>query len=301
MTTFLNTTKNPKKPPVSQADLDSFNLYAPAALTRRGRWYTIEEYSTAFQTLFFGALPIVGLIWWGWAAEEMLILLILGAWVGIISDAAKVFALKERTQAFDNARHHDALVWQVVAALRKGSYQFHRSQLLSQLSPNGGVFIDFVMGGVSTVVLVVSLIEKAWLGLDTFRTPGLALFLTATFLLRLLSTAGEIVRHRATDKARHQPQSDSAQLTGTESIDLGQADRDRPIKVTPGLRGVWLFLLVFMIGILIDTVEEVPLALMLVVNGLFVLWGMMKIAFLLMVRGETRWLQEYLAERKHKR
>ncbi len=299
---FLEGDEDPKNQPVSRADLESFHRYAPAALARRGHSYTFEECSSALQTLFFGALPIVGLIWWGWAAEEMLILLILSAWVDILSDAAKVFALKERTQAFDDARHLDAGVWQIVASLRnsKSGPVFHPSDLTSQLTPQSGVFIDFVMGGISTVLAVVLLVEKAWLGLDSFRTPGLALFMAATFLLRFLSTAGEIIHHRATGKAHCQPQRDSSHMTGTESIDLLQADRDRPIKVAPGLRGVWLFLLVFIIGILADTFEEIPLAMMLVVNGLFVLWGMMKIAFLLMVRGETRWLREYLAERKHK-
>jgi hypothetical protein len=284
-----------EKIPLTQADLDRFHRNAAAALLRRGPGYLWEEALGGLQTAVYGALPIAGLVWWGWSALQMLVFLMVGCWIGILCDTAKVLLLRKRAEAFCETRYNDWHVWVVAGALRDGSRAAAPSHLRAKWAPDAGVFVDFVMGGVSTALIVILLVAEAGLTTESLRTPGVLTSLAALAAVRLAETAWEIFRHRSVDAER------AAQVHDGVPAAAIVTDSDRPVKAAVGLRGVGLFLLVFLTAFLTDEdrgVEtDVAWVTMLVVNGLVVLYGLLNLTGWLWLRGETLWLRKYLADR----
>ncbi|MDC0937047.1 hypothetical protein OAS39_12235 [Pirellulales bacterium] len=283
--------------PLTQADFDRFHRNAPAALARRGWSGMIEEMSAGLQTAIFGALPVVGLVWLGWSATEMLLFLLVGLWVGILCDTTKLLCLRRRAEAFASACYDDWHVWVVVDALRKGKRAAQGQHLRAKWAPFSGMFVDFFMGGFSTAIILVLLIVEAGMGLHSFQTPGVLWALAVVSLIRIISTVLEIVHHRSKDRARGVDPSEWTELDAARD-----ASSDRPVKAVMGLRGVGLFLLMFLTVFLTDEerVEEVDVAwaTMMVVNGIIVLYGMVGLVGWPLLVGETRWLRKYLAERE---
>lgn len=286
-----------KHVPLTQEDYDRFHRNAPAALARRGWSGLMEQTSAALQTICFGALPITGLVWLGWSATEMLLFLLVGLWIGIVCDAAKVLALRRRAESFVAAKYDDWHVWVVVSALRKGQKNAPEQHLRAAWDPMGGVFIDFAMGGVSTVVIVIMLTVEAGLGWDALETPGVMLGVVAFALLRVASTVWEILHHRATDRER-----EISPALLTEEQRVKRAQSDRPVKAAVGLRGVGLFLLMFLTVYLTDSGQDLDVDVawmtMIVVNGAVVLYGAMSLLTWPLLIRETRWLRQYLQGRQ---
>ncbi|TWT77205.1 hypothetical protein Pla123a_18600 [Posidoniimonas polymericola] len=283
--------KSEQKIPLTQADLERFHANAAAALARRGGAYMWEEVTGGLQTVLAGAVPLVGLGWWGWSAVEMMVFLLVGAWVGILCDAAKVLLLRERAEAFAATMYDDWHVWVVVDALRNGSHAAHPSHLRAKWDPLGGVFVDFAMGGISTLLIVMTLIHEAGLDLATLESPGLLACLLGYALLRVADTVWEILHHRAADRNR-QPRGEHATV---------RPDSDRPVRAVVGLRGVGLFLLVFLVVILTDEKTDlhgdVTWMCMAVLNALVIVVGGLNFTGPIWLGPETRWLRRYLADR----
>lgn len=260
----------------------------------------IEEMSAGLQTAVFGSLPIVGLLWLGWSAVEMLLFLLVGLWVGILCDTTKLFCLRRRAEAFAAARYDDWHVWVVVDALRNGTREALPSHLRAKWAPLSGVFVDFCMGGFSTVLIMILLIAEAGLGMDAFQTPGVLAGLAGLSAVRIASTALEIWGHRARDRARDRARG-VAPSEWSDSEAARYARSDRPVKAVVGLRGVGLFLLMFLTVFLTDEKRgsEIDVAwfTMIVVNSLVVLYGLVGLLGWPLLIGETRWLRNYLAER----
>lgn len=270
--------KSEQKIPLTQEDLDRFHANAPAALARRGGAYLWEETTGGLQTVVAGAVPLVGLGWWGWSALEMMVFLLVGAWIGIFCDAAKVLLLRRRAEAFAATMYDDWHVWVVVDALRDGSREALPSHLRAKWNPLGGVFVDFVMGGVSTLMMVIMLVSEAGLDRATFESHGLLLSLAGFALVRIADTVWEILHHRAIDP-----------------------DSDRPVRAAVGLRGVGLFLLVFLTAMVTDKDTglgaDATWVCMAVVNALVILVGGLSLTGPIWLGPETRWLRRYLAQR----
>jgi hypothetical protein len=278
---------------ITPADLDRFHRNAPAALARRGRGYLAESILNGAQTILAGGVPILGLMYWGWSGMEMLLFLIIIAWVGIVCDAAKVLWLRERAEAFARAGYDDWHVWVVTDALRSGRNKAPREHLRAKWQPLAGIAVDFVMGGVSTLLVVGQLAAKAGLGLHSFQAPALLIGLAATAGFagfRVIFTVWQIVHHWHSRRSSKGKNSAAAPAT---------PDSDRPVKAVVGLRGVGLFLLMFLTIMLTESklVMDAAWIIMLVVNSLVVLLGVADWLGPLIVRGETRWLRQYLADR----
>ena len=274
--------------PVTSADMDRFHRNAPAALARRGRGYVTESVLNGVQTILAGGVPILGLLYWGWSGMEMLLFLIVIAWAGIVCDAAKILWLRERAEAFARAGYDDWHVWVVVDALRSGKNEAPPDHLRAKWQPVAGVTIDFLMGGASTVLMVIQLAATAGLGLQTFQARALAIGLVLMAGFRIVFTAWQIVHHWRSRSTR-----------GGEKAAVARADADRPVKAIVGLRGTGLFLLLFLVVALTENKLGMDAAwmIMLVVNGLIVLLGVVNLLGPVMSRGETRWLRQYLADR----
>jgi hypothetical protein len=275
--------------PITPADLERFHRNALAALARRGRGFVAEAVLTGVQTILVGGVPILGLLYWGWSGMEMLLFLIATAWVGILCDAAKVLWLRKRAEAFAKAGYDDWHVWVVADAIRSGKNEAPSDHLRAKWQPVAGIVIDFLMGGVSTVLIVVQLVAKAGLGLNLLHTRALLIGLGLTAGLRIVLTAWQIVHH-------HSRRPREAERPGVVTTN---PDSDRPVKAIVGLRGVGIFLLMFLVVMLTESDLGMDAAwlIMLVVNGLIVLLGVVNLLGPLTTRGETQWLRQYLAER----
>ena len=271
---------------ITDIDLDRFHQNAPAALARRGRSYMVGEVFGGVQTAVLGALPIVGMIYWGWSGIEMFVFLIVSLWVGIACDITKFIWLQKRAQAFADARLNDWHVWVVVEALRAGREEAPANHLRAHWEPWNGVWIDCVFGVISTMLILALLIAGAGVDFGTAISRGPVLGLILISIIRVLSTILEIRQHRQADATRGQAAVSAADL---------------PVKAVLGLRGAALFMLMFLVVFLVEELEGntdiMWIIAMSVVNGLVVLWGLLNAFGWLWIRGETRWLREYLEQR----
>jgi hypothetical protein len=79
----------PERTPITAADRERFHRNAPAALVRRGPAFVGETFAEAFETLLIGGVPIVGMLRFGWSADQLLLFLLIGTWTAILLDFAK--------------------------------------------------------------------------------------------------------------------------------------------------------------------------------------------------------------------
>jgi hypothetical protein len=259
---------------VPAADLARFHRNAPAALARRGRGYVAESLLGSFEMVALGSTPIVGLVWFGWSAAEQLAFLLIGAWVGITCDLARLAFAGRGVQEFAKRHYDDWHVWTVAAALRTGR-EAPRTHLEAKHEPWAGVFVDFAAGGIATIVLVAMMGARGMLGAaGLLRDRSLLASMAAFTAYQAASAAGEILRHR-----RAGPNAG-------------------PVEAQPGVRGVGLFVLMFVVLIAGDPEAYGGIdarRVMLVVNGAIVLIGVLNSAAIVWLNQETVWLRTYLA------
>jgi len=263
--------------------------------------------------MIFGALPIVGVFCWGWSAIEMFLFLLASLWVGIFCDLAKLTWLEKRAQAFADARIRDFQVWVVVDALRAAETSGgdanepdvgetpgddHQEETRPETAatdktgwkrddriwqPWQGVFIDFVFGIISTVLIVGMLSIEIGVDIHAVTSRRLLLAIAALLVCRSFHTTWEIVRHR--QSASHPNANPAA---------------DRPVKAAVGLRGTALFFLMFLVVFLCEETESdsdtIWIIAMTVVNGLVFLFGLLNATGWIGLRRETRWLRNYLQQ-----
>lgn len=260
---------------ISAGDLATFHRNAPAALARRGAGFVAETLAGALQSIIVGAVPIAGLLWFDWSAAQWFLFLLVGAWVGILCDLARLKLAEPAVLAFGKTYYDDWHVWVVVEALRRGADEAPKSHIRAKWDPWSGVFVDFAAGGLATVLLSLML-RSQWQGdVDGTLSPSLLASLAVMAGYQVLTAAWEIVRHRRAGEAAG------------------------PLKAAPGMRGLGLFLLVFVAAGVADRTDGTAArALMFTVNGAIVAMGIFNAVGLLWLRGETRWLREYLRQRR---
>lgn len=263
-----------KMVPLTADDLERFHRCAPAALERRGGGFVFEEIGTAFRLFLMGLTPIVGMIYFGWSASQLLLFLLVGAWVSIICDITKLAQLRSAIEAFAQSRYDSWHVWVVAEALRKGRKEAPKGQLRLKYQPGVGAVVDVLLGTVSTVVICMSLASAdSGFGIGLLEDRGVIYGLAGLVGYQVLFTVWEIVDHK-----------------------IGSG-KNRGVKIAVGLRGAGLFLLMFLVLMAGGGVGEngpVARAVMLLVNGVVVLFGIMNVVGLWMMRGETAWLRDYL-------
>ena len=260
---------------LTAAELERFRKNAPAALARRGPGFLPEQLACSVEPVLTGLAPLVGVLAFGWSASELVVFLLVGIWTAIVCDCLKyavsyAAVVSEARELEDHRR-----VWLVVDALRKDREESRA--VIAKYPPGVGLFIDVAMGSVSTVVLVMGLLESQpqSLGLQ-FQDLGFVLTLFGFMGYELALTVWILFRHR-----------------------LGSG-RDRPVRIDAGLRGVGLFLLMTLTVILADP-SDAPSpdqlsarAMVLIANGWFLLLGVVYGLNIVFVRRETAWLHAYL-------
>jgi hypothetical protein len=268
--------------PITAADRERFHRNAPAALARRGPAFVGETFAEALETLLIGGVPIVGMLRFGWSADQLLLFLLIGTWTAILFDFAKYFLLAGAVERFAAAKFDDWHVWVVAGALRAGKSDAPAEHLRAKHEPAMGVFVDLACGGVGTLFILVALAEGSGVGLrELLAERSVQWSLAGLFGYQLLLTAWEIVR------CRRSP---------------GTCESQAHL----GIRGLGLFLLMFLVVMLRESAgetgesAEISRGVMLTVNGLIVALALFNVVGLLWLRGETQWLRNYMEERRRK-
>lgn len=272
----MTTDRSEYETPITAADMERFHRNAPAAVKRREGLYAFDEFGAGLRAVFLGGVPLVGVIWFQWSSTQLLIFLLCGSWIGILCDFAKLFFLEKQVHSWGDAYYEDWHVWVVVDALRLNKTHAPKQHLRAKYEPWHGVLADIVFGGISTVVIVTGLIRSPAVNWAELGHNGAWHWIVAISVYEFVFTAWEILSHR----------------TGADV---------RPVKVHVALRGLGLFLFMFILMWLTDEFQVVGPGVrngMIVVNGALILWGLATMAGPLMIRRETQWLREYLAKRE---
>jgi hypothetical protein len=263
--------------PITAADLERFHRNAPAALSRRGAAFVGQTFSGAFETLLIGGMPIVGVLWFGWSSEQLLLFLLIGAWLAILLDIARYLAMSPAVERFAQTKFDDWHVWVVAGALRENRMHAATEQLRVKHQPGMGIFVDLVCGGVGTLFIVLAMTIGADKKLfDLLADRSVQWCLAGLIAYQLVAFAWEVLRWR-------------------------RSPQTHETKVLLGMRGLGLFLLMFLVVMLRESAgvnASVARGAMLAVNGAIVALALFNVVGLLWLRGETRWLRNYLDARR---
>lgn len=268
----------PRMEKITQADMVRFHGLAETTLRRCGPAFFHDEFGRAVSWIIVGAIPIVGLVSFGWSATQWMLFLLIGAWVGIICDAFKFYFLQKQIMASANAASEDNFVWTIVDSLRAKKEVAPSDHLRAKYQPGIGIVIDIVFGGVGTI-MVLGLFPgfefKGW------AENGSLKWSVAGFVAyRVAFTIWEILEQRSFK---------------TE---------DRQVRVAVGLRGVGLFMLGFLVAFISGDEQnawtknpQIARWVMLAVNSLAILGSLLCIWGVAMIRSNAHWLQIYMDER----
>lgn len=264
--------------PITAADLARFRKNAPAALARRGGGFVAESVGSALALLLTGLIPIVGLVYFGWSASEMLLFLVVGLWIGILGDFAKFALLPGQVRRFGAAYYEDWQVWVVAGALRRGKSEASRSHLEAKYAPGGAVFVDLVFGGVGTAILCVALAKSGFdFRQELWQNAWLVKSIAALAIYEAAFTLWEVARHK-----------------------LG-GDAAGQVRVVLGMRGLGLFLLMFLVVMLDEALHDngAPARVaLLTVNAAILALAAFNLVGLDWVQAETNWLRDYLRDER---
>jgi hypothetical protein len=259
--------------PITAEDLSRFHRNAPAALARRGGNFVGEQLGAAFETLITGLVPIIGMLAYGWSANQLLVFLLVSAWTAIVLDVLKLALLYEGVKRFGATHYDDWHVWVVAQALREGKTEAVRSHLKAKYQPEMGVVVDLLFGGVATVAILAAASNESWSGLRGLFDDRSVLYGLAILVgYQVVFAAWEIIRR-------------------VVAKDAGE------VKVAVGMRGVGLFLLMFLVVMIRESAGDngaVARGAMLTVNGLIVALAFFNAVGQAWLRSETRWLRDYL-------
>lgn len=268
-----------ERTPITPADMERFHRNAPAALSRRGAAFVGETIAEAFETLLIGGVPLVGMLQFGWSANQLLLFLLIGTWTAILLDFAKYLLLAGAVERFAAAKYDDWHVWVVVESLRAGKSDAPQPHLRAKYEPALGVFVDLVCGGVGTALIVLAIVTGPGIDVrELLADRTVQWSLGALVGYQLLLTGWEIARQR-----------------------FAPNDGETPVYL--GMRGLGLFLLMFVVVMFRESAGDsggISRGVMLTVNGVIVAWAIANVVGLLWLRGETRWLRNYLAERRRR-
>jgi hypothetical protein len=263
---------------LTSGDMTRFYRNAPNALARRSGGAIGQSLLGSLELAVMGAVPIVGLLWYGWSATQQLVFLVVSLWVGILCDFARLALVRQAVKAYADEHYDDWHVWVVVEALRSGRNTAPRSHIQAKHQAGDGVLVDLAAGGFSTALIAAALFVSSEdrVFVTTFDRP-FVISLAAMAAYQAINAAWEIVRvRRAGMKAGG-------------------------VSAAPGARGVALFLLMFVTMTLGDPDGAGGVAaqrVMLAVNGVIAAVGVLNAAAWLWLGSETRWLARYVREHR---
>lgn len=247
---------------------------APAAIARRGGGFWIEQWIALLHWVAVATTSLAGLLLLGWSPLAMLAFLLASAWLNVAGDLLRWLLFRRRVHAFAETFSDDAEVWAVALALHSGKQSLPPEQS-NRYAVGIGLFVDLAFGGVATAVMLLALQAH---GVDLwtdFRSDGpLRWTLLAIIALQVLGLCWALLSH----------------AVGSQ--------REVPMKVTPGARGLGLFILMFLVMGAGDEGRQLWLPLV-IANGLLMLLGAVGLfGLLLMLRDHPRALAALAALRR---
>jgi hypothetical protein len=263
---------------LSPEDIHRFEANAPAAVARRGGNFFRREIALGFEQMGCGIWPLVGLAWLDWSTIEMASFFFVRMWIGIFCDLFKLCTLQEAVMRWAKVKYDDWHVWVVAQALRDNQKELVESHLRAHYQPWLGVLVDFLFGGVGTVATIGMLIQG---GSDDIRVQWDGSFFFISLVLCVVfpfvMTTWEVARHRVV------------------------GDSAGEVTIASGGRGIALFLLTFVAVIAQSNdvkANNLAMWLMVAVNGAVIFAGALNVLGYWLVKGETRWLEQYLQKRQ---
>ncbi|HMO85956.1 MAG TPA: hypothetical protein PKC18_13665, partial [Lacipirellulaceae bacterium] len=121
--------------PITADDLARLRRNGPAALARRGPAHVGQTLASALQLALLGGVPLAGLTWYDWSAAHLLAYNVVGAWIGILADWARVAYAGDAVRRDAQTHYDDWHVWVVAGALRAGRTTAPRSHLRARHDP----------------------------------------------------------------------------------------------------------------------------------------------------------------------
>jgi hypothetical protein len=163
-----------------------------------------------------------------------------------------------------------------VSALRRGLDAAPKSHLQARYEPAIGVLVDFVCGGIGTALICVALVEAGFdFRGELWQNAGLWRSVAVLATYEVVTTIWEIARHK-----------------------LG-GDTTGQLKVALGMRGLGLFLLLFVVVMIREALGDdgaVARGVILAVNAAIVLLALFNAVGFVWLQADTNWLRNYLRE-----
>ena len=88
--------------PITAADMTRFHRNAWAAIKRCEGTYAFDEFGNGLRSVFLGGVPVIGLIWFDWSASQLIFFLLVGTWIAILCDFAKLWFLEKQIREWGN-------------------------------------------------------------------------------------------------------------------------------------------------------------------------------------------------------
>jgi hypothetical protein len=259
--------------PVTPECIARMRRDAPAALSRRAQCMAADEVVEVAQMMLAAVLSLAALWLWGAPADVLLLLLLAGAWIGIVGEWLKYILMRGAVEHELAESAADRFVWAIAAALRSGKAEIHESSL-EETPPARGFVIDLVFGGFATVMIVVIAAAEGALR-ELHLDIGLRVLIGALLALQVGGILMMARRYRSDHGPKPAPQ------------------------FAAGWRGSCLFLLMFALLFAQWAATDAWLHIALTVAhlGIFMLGGLGWYLGARVQPNETRWLREHMQDR----
>ncbi len=269
--------KNDKEKLLTDVERKWYEQYAKDILGGR---FVCEQFCNSLQPIVFGLCGVIGVLKYGWSAEQQIVFMIVGIWVTFACNLTKISCMYQGMQnsvkTFEETGGVNN-IWYTVARLRNPdakNYPDARQNAVGIQVAGGnlkqrvtrGTKIDLLMGGLATILFFI----LAYSGEVGFNPSALA---GTGFLFSLLGfLAFDFL------------------LTVFQVIDYRRNADDRQVMMYPGFVGVSLFMLFFIFVMANDFSSNAAKATILVINALTVCWGIGKITWSICIWRQTVWL-----------
>ncbi|HET7843144.1 MAG TPA: hypothetical protein VFL14_03275 [Xanthomonadales bacterium] len=257
--------------PLTADHRERFRRDAPAALAQRSQAWFAEQSWGALEPALAGGVALVGLWLFGWSGVAVFGLALAAIWNAVACDVAKLALAHDAVQREAERWNADRSFWTIADAIREGKQEM-RADSLTPYRPGMGLFVDFVFGGVATVVMLATVDESPLEVVAALTaTGGARIALAAMLGLQWLATFATIVRHR-------RPGERSAMRFGA------------------GARGLGLFLMMFPVVMSDEGARAMKVAV--IMNAGLLLLAAISVFGLALMRRETEWLRDTVARNR---
>jgi len=256
--------------PVTDGHREEFQRGAGAALARRDASWFAEQGWAATEPAITAVASLAGLWLFGWPAATVFAFSLVCIWNGVWCDCAKLAFVGNAVRREADRDNADRRFWVVAEAIRDGKTEMP-ARSLAAYKPGTGLFVDFVMGGISSTVLL-AVLHAEWRDLlAAFTEPGgTRIALLATLGLQWLVAIATIVHHRR---------------PGVHA----------PMRFAAGIRGAGLFVVMMIMLVTLENgggARKLVIAMNVGLLAFAVLsaWGMK------LLRDETNWLRRHVGD-----